>query len=348
MESTKHIAFTICSNNYLGQALALKKSFLKHNPNFKFYIILVDQLSNAIDYTLFEPAEVIPVVQIEEIDLEDLISKYYIIELNTSIKPSAFKHLLKLNPECERMYYLDPDLYFYDSLSDVNELLENKSAALTPHIQSHIPRDGKLPDENIFLQFGIYNLGFLGLNVKHPEVPKLLNWWEERTLKHGFDKAHEGYFVDQLWMVHAPIFFEDVEVLKSYNYNMAPWNLHERKIVRREGDTILLNDDSQLVFYHFSKISSDDEAISREFNRFSLKDFPLLEELYQEYKSDLSECNFEEFKKVPIAYPVAMQPITKIKNPKQKPKEVKKVNLISRGLIKIAKGLDSILKSGSQ
>jgi lipopolysaccharide biosynthesis glycosyltransferase len=341
-----HIAFTICSNNYLGQALALKKSFLKHNPNFEFNIILVDEFSSTIDYTLFEPANVIPITNIEGIDLDDLISRYYIIELNTSVKPSVFKHLYKLHPNCERMYYLDPDLYFYDSLSALNTMLENKSAVLTPHILSPIPRDGKLPDENVFLQFGIYNLGFLGLNMKHPETSKLLNWWEERTLNHGYDQAHKGYFVDQLWMAHAPLFFKDVKVLTTYNYNMAPWNLHERKIVKREGDRIILNDESLLVFYHFSKITAGEVAISREFNRYILEDLPLLKELYQEYKTVLSECHFEEFRKISIAYPVSLSPI--VKKNKQEPKTTKRANLLSRGLIKIAKDLDLLLKSGNK
>ena len=60
MSATK-IAFTICSNNYLGQAAALKDSFLRHNPGYAFYIILVDRLSEQIDYSFFEPAHILPV-----------------------------------------------------------------------------------------------------------------------------------------------------------------------------------------------------------------------------------------------------------------------------------------------
>ena len=244
------------------------------------------------------------------------------------------------------MYYLDPDLYFYDSLSDLNKILNDKAAVLTPHILSPIPRDGKLPDENVFLQFGIYNLGFLGLNMKHPETVKILNWWEERTLLYGYDQAHKGYFVDQLWMAHAPLFFKDVEVLKTYNYNMAPWNLHERHIVKREGNTIVLNDESQLVFYHFSKITKGEDVISREFDRYMLKDFPLLKEIYAEYKEVLTECRFDEFKKIAIAYPVSLSPVTQIM--KQESKVTPRVNIFSRGLIKIAKRLDSMIKNGNK
>lgn len=304
MSSNTQFAFTICSNNYLGQANTLKKSFLKHNPSFKFYIVLVDIHSNLVDYSIFEPAVVITISEIPGLDVPELISRYDIIELNTCIKPSVFRFIIDKNTNAEVIYYLDPDMYFYDSLDSVNASLKTKTAALTPHILSPIPRDGKLPDENIFLNFGIFNLGFFGLNVKSENATKLVDWWEERTIRHGYNRPKRGYFVDQLWMVHAPIFFEDVEVLKSYNYNMAPWNLHERHITAIHGDKVVLNDTSQLVFYHFSKLSNNDNDISREYNRYSFEDFPKLKELYNRYRMEIEESNYLEYKRIPIGYEV--------------------------------------------
>ena len=329
MKEYGHIAFTICSNNYLGQALALKKSFLKHNPAFGFYIILVDKLSTKVDYTLFEPATVVPFAAIEGVDVEDLVSRYYIIELNTAIKPSVFKHLIRKHPKAKNIYYLDPDLYFYDSLEETNRILQTKTAVLTPHILSPIPRDGNMPDENIFLRFGIYNLGFIGLSAQSSISHTLLDWWEERTLKFGYDRPQKGYFVDQLWMVHAPLFFENIEILSTYNYNMAPWNLHERSIKSINGDKILLSDTSRLCFYHFSKLAHNKTDISREYNRFTLQDFPLLNDLYAEYRKVLENCNFYEYKKIPIAYNVR-----KVEEPvAQKKSFFKKVLLKSSNLI---------------
>ncbi|MEL6812387.1 MAG: glycosyl transferase, partial [Bacteroidota bacterium] len=271
MTPTTHFAFTICSNNYLGQALALKRSFLKHNPHFGFYIVLVDKRSDEVDYSLFEPATILTVAEVEGVDIDDLIARYYIIELNTSVKPSVFKHLIKHNPQAEAIYYLDPDLYFYGSLAETDELLQTRTAVLTPHILSPIPRDQHQPDENTFLRFGIYNLGFLGINAKSEETKKMLDWWEERNLKLGYDRPHKGYFVDQLWMVYAPLFYSNIHILDTFNYNMAPWNLHERSVKEVNGNTILLNDGSHLVFYHYSKISPNETDVSREYDRFTLK-----------------------------------------------------------------------------
>lgn len=306
MKPITHAAFTICSNNYLGQAMALKQSLLKHNPTFTFFIILVDAPSKEVDYTLFEPAVVLPIADVDTIDLDDLIARYYIIELNTAVKPSIFKFLKKKYPELQALYYLDPDLYFYNSLEETNTILQKKTAVLTPHILSPIPRDGKLPEENTFLRFGIYNLGYAGINMQSEIAAEMLDWWEERVIKFGYDRPTKGYFVDQLWMAQAPLFFKDIVVLKTYNYNMAPWNLHERRVESIDGDKVMLNDGSRLVFYHFSKLAEDETAVSREYDRYSLNEFPNLKKLYTDYKMVMADCHYSEYKKIPIAFDVKM------------------------------------------
>lgn len=332
MSQSIHLAFTICSNNYLGQALALKQSFLKHNPGFSFVIVLMDKYSDEIDYKQFSPAKFVLAEALDTINLEDLISKYYIIELNTCIKASAFKYLIRQNSNLEVIYYLDPDLYFYNSLDSLNEKLKTKAAVLTPHILSQIERDGKFPEENTFLQYGVFNLGFLGLNPKKESTKKILDWWEHRTLNYGYDSAHKGYFVDQLWINFLPVFYDDVEIVKSYGYNMAPWNLHERRIISLNDNKILLNDNSELVFYHFSKISTEDQ-ISRNYNRFDLLDFPLLGELYNDYKKVLKASNFESYKDISIAYPVRLTLQEESKD--KKLKFVKKESMIKTIIRKV-------------
>lgn len=335
MESVTHIAFTICSNNYLGQALALRTSFFKHNPNFEFYIVLVDKPHESIDYDVLAPANLVMLAGIDGINVDDLISRYNIIELNTSIKPSVFKFLLKKHPEVDLLYYLDPDLYFYNSLEDCNIILESKLAVLTPHIVTPIPRDGKFPDENVFLNYGIYNLGFLGINARNTQIFELLDWWEERTLMFGYDQTQKGYFVDQLWMVQAPLFFNDIEVLKTFNYNMAPWNLHERKIEKIEGDRILLNDGTYLVFYHFSKITGNESDISKKYNRYTFTDLSLLREIYNDYYRVLEVSNFKDYQNIPVAFDLRQIPIPKLNNSKSN-KQKNKRNSVSKVFLWLA------------
>lgn len=312
------IAFTICSNNYLAQANTLKTSFLKHNQDFEFWIILVDKKSPEVDYGLFEPAKLILASEISVYDFEDLLNKYNIIELNTSIKPSLFKYFISQYKSIKAIYYLDPDLYFYSSLSLADNLLSSgKSAALTPHILDPITRDGFFPDENTFLNFGIYNLGFIGINPNNVNALRLLDWWEERTLHHGQIDLCRGYFVDQLWMNLAPVLFEDIAIIKNYGYNMAPWNLHERTLTNVKGD-VIVNAEDDLVFYHFSKLSEDENKVSKVYNRYMLSDLESLSLLYKNYKHFVANNNYDKFKTIEIAY--KLKPVV--------PKEEKKNFLV--------------------
>jgi len=64
----KRIAFTLCSNNYLAQAKTLGNSLLKNNPDYLFFIGLVDKFNPEIDYTIFKPYQVI---EIESIKIPD-------------------------------------------------------------------------------------------------------------------------------------------------------------------------------------------------------------------------------------------------------------------------------------
>lgn len=308
------VAFTICSNNYIGQANALKKSYLYHNPKDTFVFVVIDKPSGQINYDELQPATLIFIEDITSISIEPLLDRYDIIELNTCVKPSVFKFLISQFPNIQKIYYLDPDLFFYNSLKECNDLLETKSIVLTPHILSKIKRDKFAPSENTFLNFGIYNLGFLGINTKHKDAIKMLDWWEYRTLNHGYIDLAKGYFVDQLWMNFAPLFYNDVHILKSFNYNMAPWNLHERTILKKEEDKWILNDNSTLVFYHFSKISENESDVSRVYNRYSLGDLPQLKVLYSEYKKALQDAHFYKYKSIPIAFKISSWKIKKEKN----------------------------------
>ncbi len=299
----KNIAFTLCSNNYLAQANVLKESFLKFNPDFKFYIGLVDEISSEIDYSIFEPAIITPISKIKSLNINELIAKYDIIEFNTCVKPSVFKYIIEENSNAEIIYYIDPDICFYNPIEFVNQILRDKAIVLTPHITSPIISDDFLPSENLFLNYGVYNLGFIGINAKKSSAIKMLNWWEEKTLNLGYNRVLDGLFVDQLWINFVPIYYDDVEVIKSYNFNMAPWNLHERHIVSvNEDNEIILNDNTKLVFYHFSNLSSDRNEISRFYKRFDFIKFPLLKKLYDQYFIEIDKNGYLKLKNIPIHY----------------------------------------------
>lgn len=286
-----NLVFTICSNNYLAQAKVLYKSFREYHPNDLFVLGLVDRINNDVDYSDFDSAEVIPVEEINISNFEELRLRYNIVELNTAVKASYFLFLAERYTNVTKVVYLDPDIQIFQELGEVWNTLNDKSIILTPHIITPIAIDDKTPKENVFLNYGLYNLGFLALNVKSGMVINFLRWWEERILTFGFNRVHEGLFVDQLWINFIPIFQSDVCISLNPGMNMAPWNLHERVLTPSPNGTYLVNDKYQLIFYHFSSynFTTPDLLCKEYYNRYDFTSRPDLVDIYQQYHAKLEQ-----------------------------------------------------------
>ncbi|HZY61825.1 MAG TPA: group 1 glycosyl transferase [Edaphobacter sp.] len=279
-------ACTIISPNYLAYARTVSASYLAHHPGERFFVLIVADLSSK-DQQLFAEEKFVPIF-LPEIGLEDVrreAMKYDILELNTNVKPTFMKHLLRAFA-LENLVYLDPDIYVYKYLAPVFDALNTgASAVLTPHLTSPI-NDEKHPGEQEMLYNGTYNLGFIAVR-QCEESSRLLDWWERRCLDLGFSEGRTGLFVDQKWMNLAPGLFEQVKILRHPGCNMAYWNLHERVLTEDEHG-YRVNDSDPLCFFHFSGIVVDDAAIlSKNTNRFTLADRPDLAKLFAEYKAEV-------------------------------------------------------------
>ncbi len=291
-----NVIFTICSNNYLAQAKVLGLSLKRHAPTVRFIIFLCDEKSEKIDYNLLAD-EIIAVADIEP-NLMELVLKYNVIELNTCLKPRAFEYLLE-ERNIEKVIYLDPDIKLFQPIDFLFEELNKSSILLTPHIYTPIPIDGKQPSENKFLNFGIYNLGFLGLR-NDEEAKKLVYWWKGHTYKQGYFDEAKGIFVDQLPMNHVHIFFNNVLILQDMGLNMAPWNLHERYLSFADGK-YLINDKIPLKFYHFSSFNINELPLHY-YDRFTLAERPDLLPIYKAYNEEMIAANHPFYQQFKSAY----------------------------------------------
>jgi hypothetical protein len=318
------IAFTICSNNYLAQAKALGDSLKEHNPDYEFFIGLVDKKSDLIDYENEIGHKIILSNEIGIPDFDSLWKKYDIVEFNTCVKPFFFEYFINQNTDIEFLYYLDPDTFVFNSFKIIEEEFgAENNILLTPHIVSPINLDGKQPDEPLFLNHGIYNLGFLGL--KKPTLSiGLLNWWKERTYKLGYDRICKGLFVDQLWLNLVPLLFRYVKCSFHLGLNMAPWNLHERRL-KVSNNEIIVNDNFKLVFYHFSNYKySFPELLASNYDRYSLKERIDLQEIYKSYLNELIANNIGKLHIISCKY-MEMREKYLVESEKLKIIELKKI-----------------------
>ena len=288
---------TIVTKNYLAQARCLVDSFLEHHPQGRAFVLLVDKIDGR-----FETAqEKFTTVLVEELgipELESMLSQYKVLELCTAVKPFFLEYLFK-NYDYNKICYFDPDIYFYQPVNEIWELLNHYGIILTPHLLEPIDDEFYPTELNIILA-GIYNLGFIGLS-RHPELEKLLQWWHSRLVKYCYMKPEEGMHVDQNWIDFVPSRFESVYISRDPGLNAAYWDLSNRHIESSSNGYFV--NGVPLKFFHFSGYSPEHpELISRYQNRFSFQDLPHLEPLFDNYRNCLYANGYSTVKHWYCAY----------------------------------------------
>lgn len=284
--------FTLCSNNYLAQAIVLGKSLKHYNPDVEFNIGLIDKKNEKINYNNL-PFEIIEVEEIGIPNFNEMVERYNITELNTAVKPFYFNYFWNKFEKKDVIIYLDPDICIYSKFDDLNEQLNTYDIVLTPHC-THPINDDKLPTENNFLNAGLYNLGFLAIQ-KSKNAKEMINWWADRLIDRAFNDFEKGMFTDQLWMNFTPLFFKKVLVYKNFGYNMAYWNLHERTLSTTLNSNFV-NETNPLVFFHFSGYNPlKPDVISKYQNRFSFNNRAELVKLFEDYKKQLFDHGYFDY-----------------------------------------------------
>lgn len=284
----------------MAQALTLKESFERHNPSCDFFIFLADKVT--------EEVANLSLVQLDESWIpkwREMAFKYDVIEFNTSIKPFCINKLFM--DGYDKVIYLDPDIYVFDSLEIIWTWLDTKSIVLTPHYCSFNQSSERFVKENTVSNVGVFNLGFVA--ISSTEVGRqAVQWWMNRLESECYIDYTQGLFVDQKWMDFMPGYFpNDVKISHHVGLNVAIWNIHERKIVF-EGDKryVLCEDLSRkdpLIFFHFSSYSPyKPSLLNKAETACNTETYPELEPLITEYREAELRNGYERYSKMEYAY----------------------------------------------
>lgn len=297
----KQAVFTIVAKNYIGLAQVLEKSVQK-NADADFFIFVADEFND--DKMELPPNVIISKANlgIETKQWAEMSFKYNLVEFCTAIKPYCFNFLFG-QESYDKVIYLDPDVYVFNSLSPVFSDLDKYSILLTPHIvDMQTPFKGAYADY-LFLVNGTFNLGFIGLK-NSAETNKMLEWWKCRLNDQCFFDNDRGMATDQKWINMLPAFF-DSNVLKislDKGLNVAPWNYHERKIVVRGNELFVTdrdiesNDFNPLVFVHFSGYDYKAFANKNISHKNENADaYPDLKYFFDQYAEALKDDCFHKF-----------------------------------------------------
>jgi hypothetical protein len=246
---SEYAIFTVCNLAYLPKALVLSESLKKYSSG-KLIVYLFDKKKD-FDFTKFN-AEFIWIEDCDIPKFYELAFKYDVTELTTSLKPLLTIKLLK---RFNKVIFLDPDICVYNSINPILNDLESSSVVLTPHYITPFP----VGDIGM-MRFGSFNLGFYAVKDSEQGL-SFLNWWSERCLEYCYFETQFGLSTDQKWVSIAPCFFKDLHISFNMGYNVAFWNVHERKIKQVSDGGYIVNQEYPLIFFHFSSFDETSPEI---------------------------------------------------------------------------------------
>ena len=275
------VVFTICAANYLARARALGTSLRRHHPEARFVVGLVDRLGEAGRHVDLSGCEILEVEALGLAPLAEMRERYEVLELLMALKPFYLERLLE-ESGVERLIYLDTDTRLYAPLDPVHEALRGAAIVLTPHLLTPPSVDF----ERAVMRYGVFNLGFVAL-ARTPEASAFLAWWRSRLLRDCLERVSKGWYLDQLVVNPAPVYFPGAAVLRDPGVNVAWWNLYERPLARR-GDSYAVGDGAPLRLFHFSHYDPcDPKAFAKLAERARAPLGEVAEELYRAYGEEL-------------------------------------------------------------
>lgn len=245
---------TCLAVNYLPKARLMCSSLKRFHPEFKVHLVLVDKVPEWFDLRSEPFDNLITLEQLGIPNLKSWLFRYSVLEMCTGVKPFAIKTLLK-QPDCEGVFYFDPDIVFFSRLDDLVQELKQNSILLIPHqTKPEQTHEAIIDNEICSLKYGVFNLGFIG--IRNDERAKyFLDWWADRLDRFCWAELEQGIWTDQKWINLVPVFFEGVKIIKSNRFDVAPWNITTRNLQGSvEGG--LLVDGEPLGFYHFTGFDS--------------------------------------------------------------------------------------------
>lgn len=293
------VFFTICSRNFMAFARTLHQSLQRFYPGIRFHVALCDDRADSPPFVAAQ--ENFDFIYLDELGIPDwreMSQRYNVTEFNTAIKPFVFQHLFQTTT-ADHVVYFDPDIYVVDHLTEIEAAFSRGAdVILTPHMLE--PNERAEMNERRLLQYGIYNLGFLGVS-RTPKALEIMAWWARRLEHECIIKRDEGLFVDQKWADHFPAFFDAPAILHHPGYNLAYWNLSNRKVTWR-GQGWWAND-KPLRFVHFSGNDLDDpKLLSRHSGEHRADTIGELKALLDEYRDAVFANGHREFRRIPYAF----------------------------------------------
>lgn len=246
VSSPAPLACTIVARNYLPAARVLADSYLRHHPQARLVVLVIDAIGPELQEPSSQGEEYLTPARLD-LDPDEfarMAAAYTVTELSTALKPWLLRWALK---QADVALYLDPDIEVYAPLPDLAERALRHGIMLTPHVLAPMPRDGLRPTEADIMAAGVFNLGFIAVSTA---AGPFLDFWQERLRTDAISAPAEQLFTDQRWVDNVPALYPHV-VVDDPGWNVAYWNAYQRRLEIGADGTMTVAG-HRLRFFHFS------------------------------------------------------------------------------------------------
>jgi hypothetical protein len=240
-----HYYCTVLSKGYIHKGLILYNSLKKHDQDFKFFFVCMDdEVKSLLERMALDRVILITMRQIEAKDQELAAikatrnDKEYI----WSSKGSVFLYLFNNYPMLKHIVWLDGDTEFYSDPEPIFNELRKCSILLTK--ERFVEANRGLNDI-----YGIFNTGLMGFN-KNRNAINCIMWFRKKCIEWCYDRVEQGKWSDQMYVNNWPVMFNDVRVMEDIGINVTAWNIQGASVNKLDTDIYI--DGKKLVFYHYS------------------------------------------------------------------------------------------------
>ncbi len=277
---------TLFDSNYLDKGIVLCNSLNRVSDKHKLYILAMDdKCYEILNNENIQNSIIIGLSDFLDQELTRIMNERSRAEFCWTCTSYLISYVFDTFhvPACT---YLDADLYFF---ADPSSLIDEMGECDVQIVEHRFTR--KISDRVSEHKSGKYCVEFNTFK-NNRKGRELLSWWKSKCIESCSIIDDSKIFGDQKYLADWGT-KENVAVLKNLGGGIAPWNVGQYRLVRRERDIYLRKGTEifKLIFYHFHNLNyiDKDNANINVFKRNWSTDSKLIEAIYHPYLIELNE-----------------------------------------------------------
>lgn len=246
---------TISTADHLPKAACLARSLFQTQPDHRFLLCLVERDDSAVRALGYSFLDVVLASNLGISNFESFIFRHVAFEACMAVKADVLFWAMVNYPQEDLFVYLDADTFVYSRFEELESVLSRSAIVLTPHhVDDEVTLEAVWDQMSRTLACGTFNSGFLALQ-RSEIAEEFLEWWSRKLRAYCYRDASHGLYYEQKWLDLALGYF-DVTIFREPGYNVANWNISQRRVTACQDHTGYIVNGKPLRFFHFSMVDS--------------------------------------------------------------------------------------------